>query len=264
MSTLDFVLTTEPTSDRTFRLGIPEGWEQGRSTFGGLVVGGMVRTMSSALEDKTRSLRSLNAELVGSVGEGEAHLNLRTLREGNAVTALAVELVQGGQLMAHAVGIFGQARAFRETWRDLTQPVRRPWREADVAEMDAAFAPRFTKHFEYRPILGAPFGGGAPSTEGWVRPRAIAEIRDAAYIAALADAWWLAAMAKLTAPRPASTLCFSLDLHSPIDTLASDAPLYHRGYVSALSDGYATEVRELWGEDGRLVCINRQLVVIIK
>ncbi len=264
MAGLDTVLDTESIDDHKYLLRIPEGWEQGASTFGGLVIGAMVRAMTRTLDDGTRSLRTLNAELIGAVQAGDAILKLRTLRQGNAVSALSVECSQGDELVVHAVGIFGRPRPFDETWRELPPPVFGPWQETRAAELDASIAPRFTRQFEYRPIFGAPFEGGSPRCEGWVRPREICSIRDEAYISAIADAWWLAAMVKLASPRPAATLCFSIDFHSPIEGLGVEAPLYHRGYVSALSDGYATEVRELWGQDGRLVSINRQVVVIIK
>ena len=40
-------------------------------------------------------------------------------------------------------------------------------------------------------------------------------------------------------------------------------PLLYRATSPVLADGYCLETRELWGEDGRLVAINHQTIVVI-
>ena len=67
-----------------------------------------------------------------------------------------------------------------------------------------------------------------------------------------------------TAPRPVATVAFTLELLSGLEGLDPEAPLFHSARVVAARAGYFVELRELWGEDGRLVALNQQTVVLIK
>lgn len=237
---------------------------QGKTVFGGLVLGGLVRAMELELGVDERRLRSLSAELVGAPVPGSATIHVRVLRSGKAVTSVCAELTQNGELLTHAVGVFGAARAFNEPRLQLNAPAMTPFTDVTRADMNVAFAPEFTKHFEYRPTLGFPFSGGRAVTSGWLKPAGPTTVRDAALVTALADAWWIAEMVAMAEPRSAATLTFGLDLHTPLSELSPEAPLFHHGDGIARTEGYASEVRTLWSEDGRLVSINRQLIAIIK
>ena len=264
MQSFDTVLTPRTQDDGTCILHIPEGWGQGKTVFGGFVVGALVRAMGNLETDATRRLRSLSAELVGAPKVGDARITVRTLRRGSAVTTICAELSQDGELLTHAVGVFGADRPFKEPREPLHRPEMPRWQDLPAADMKNPFAPEFTQNFEYRPVQGFPFSGDAPTTSGWVRPAVTPERRDDAVVAALADAWWLAEFVAMREPRPAATLTFGLDLHAPLTGLAPDAPLFHHGESIIRTDGYASEVRTLWREDGQLVSINRQLTCIIK
>jgi acyl-CoA thioesterase len=251
-------------ADSDFTLAIPEGWEQGRAVFGGLVLGGMVRAMAAVLAAPERRLRSLSAELIASPSPGETQVHVRLLRAGNSVTTLSAELSQNNALLAHATGIFGHARPVTEQFQILQPPAAPKWQDVQALDMNVPFAPKFTQHFEYRPLQAFPFSGDVSGqTIGYIRPRSPVHAFDEAVVTAMADAWWLATMVRLSAPRPAATLSFSLDLHHPAQAVG-DEPLLHRGSLLAMGEGYASELRELWTTDGNLVSVNRQLVAIIK
>lgn len=258
---LDEAVRCEKINDGTFTYDVPSGFGQGKATFGGLVLGVLVSALEQSL-DVARPLRSLQAELLGAPQPGPATLTVRRLRKSSTMETLAAELHQGGDLMTHAVGIFGDARPVSDTITPrITLP---PWQDVTPMPQRAPFAPEFTQHLEYRSTGPYPFtGAGGNVVHGWVRPRE-ATTRDAALLMMLVDAWWLAAFTTMKAPRPAVTLGFALDVHAGFDGLPDDAPYYHRGEVVALADGYATETRELWGSDGRLLALNRQTVVIVK
>lgn len=260
----------ESQSRLTFAFAIPAGMEQGRATFGGFVLGALTRAMRAAEPDPARRLRTLSGELVGAGALGPATIEVAVVRRGSAVSTWQAELRQGDDVLAHATGVFAAPRpTVGLTWRLLAPPPLPPWREVPVLP-SAHFAPSFTRHFEYRVVEGIPFtGAGAIGahpvrTGGYVRPRVATALRDDAVLVALADAWWIAAMVALPAPRPMATLTFELELHADYAALDPEAPLYHRGEVHALTDGYASETRELWTPDGELVSLNRQLVAIIK
>ena len=67
-----------------------------------------------------------------------------------------------------------------------------------------------------------------------------------------------------TPARPVATLTFAFEQVAGWDGLDPDAPLRYRARILAGGDGYAIEQRELWGEDGRLVALNQQTLVIMK
>jgi hypothetical protein len=139
-----------------------------------------------------------------------------------------------------------------------------------VVPVGPPLAPDFTVHLELRPISGLPYQGAETDlTTGWVRPRGPVSHVDASVVAALADAWWVAAMVRLDRPRPAATVGFTLDLPGdPAQLARTDdggiEALFHRGRIVGARDGFTVETRELWTADGMLVSWNTQTVAIIK
>jgi acyl-CoA thioesterase len=261
---LDVALTPTHVSEGQFSFSIPAGFGQGKATFGGLVLGGMARAMTMTGVPVTRRLRSLQAQLVGAPAVGETTIAVRVLRQTGSMITIAAELSQGGQLCCHAVAIFADKRNVDLQWRHIAAPAAPRWQDVDAVDMDNPFAPEFTANFVFRPIRGYPFSGAAPQTLGYIQPRVACEVLDDGFIAAMIDAWWLAAFVGVEAPRPAATLTFSAELHDGLEGLDRAQPLLHRGDSLTLSEGFSTETRELWGHDGRLVATNRQLVTIIK
>lgn len=267
-ASLSDVSTPRPEGD-TFRLDVPPGWRQGRGAFGGLTIGAAVRAIELRVGDPRRRVRSVTAELTAPVEAGPAELAVEILRGGSSVTVARAALIQAGETRTHAVAVLAAARpaAAQLAWRDLEPPPAPPWRQVAVAPIGAPAAgapwPEFAQHFEYRIVEGVPLTGGAARTVGWIRPRGPGGVRDAAYLAALADAWYPAALVRARELRPMATIAFTLDLVGGLDGLDPEAPLLHRGTAPICADGYFLETRELWGEDGRLVAINQQTLAII-
>lgn len=263
MTSLDEVLTAQPLDDTTDRLPVPEGWGQGKATFGGLVVGACVRSMERRVTDPRRVLRAFSAQLIGAPRPGEATLRLRLLRASGSVSTWTADLEQGGEVMTHVVGVFGAARPVQPAWVELERPVAPPWAEVPALEM-AGFAPEFTQFFEFRSVGAVPFSGSTAPSLGYIRPRVPGRRRDGGFLACMTDCWWLACITHLDEPRPAATLTLNAEVHGTLDGLDPDAPLLHRGRSLALREGYSTETRELWGADGRLLVTATELVTIIK
>jgi acyl-CoA thioesterase len=267
MATLSELMTPRPVGDR-YQLDIVPGWRQGRGAFGGLVIGALVRAIEHRTADPARRVRSVTAELPGPVEQGTVDLSVETLRHGKNVSTVRAALAQHGEVRAHAVAILGAARPGAQTvaWNDLTPPALPAWR--DVATVSPGTGPgptaEFARHFEYRVVDGIPLTGGAPRALGWVRSRDPGAPRDAAYIAAMLDAWWPAAVVRFTAVRPIATIAFTLDLVSTADDLDPEVPLIYRAAAPVCGDGYFVETRELWSEAGRLIAINHQTFAIIQ
>lgn len=257
---LDVVMTPERLSATELAWNVPAGWEQGRGAFGGIVVGALIRAVEAVENDAVRQVRSVTAELVGPVQPGAARIEVEVLRRGNAVSTLRAWLTQADQLLAHAVVVLGAARAGTPSWTPQQVEIPEP---PAPAIMPPGIAPVFAQHFEYRPTGPAPFTAHARAeAAGFVHPRAAASRLDAAYVAAHADAYWLAAMATFDRPRPAATVAFTLHLQALPE--AADGPLYHRATSSSCVDGYSSETRELFTRTGKLLSVNHQIIAIIK
>lgn len=272
MPAFDALTTARPLGDGRFAIDIPDGWQQGRGAFGGFVLAILTRASEQVVADPDRPLRSLTAEIVGPAQPGPSEVRVEILRAGTGVTTVAARLVQGGEVQAHVVGAFGKTRpTFRApvalapppelagpSWRDIAPP---PF-------FGPPMAPTFAQHVEFRVTGPLPFSGapadGVARTGGWVRLREPGTARDAAYTAAMIDTWWPAMLGTEKAPRAMATLTFALERVSDLHGLDPEAPLFYRGTILAGGGGYAIEQRELWGEDGRLVALNQQTLVIMK
>lgn len=264
--TADFktITTPRPLGPLRFEATIPDGWQQGRGAFGGLVIANLIRALEASEPEPNRTLRSLTAELCGPVLPGSTELAVESLRRGSGVTTLAVRLTQGGEVLAHAIGVFGRARAERPRSTFMTPPKAPPWREVPHLTAMLASAP-FARFFEVRCVGPLPFSGASePVASGWIRPRNPGPARDAAYIAACADAWWPALFSVEPALRPVGTISYTLELAGTCAGLDPEAPFFHRARIVAEHEGYVVELRELWGEDGRLIALNQQTIAVIR
>ncbi|MGB7981264.1 MAG: acyl-CoA thioesterase domain-containing protein [Candidatus Nanopelagicales bacterium] len=261
-----------------FVLAVPAGFQQGRGAWGGLATGAM--TAAALLVDPRPELavRALSAQLVAPVLVGQVDLAVEELRRGSGTNTLAVRMHgDSGDLLAHAVVVLGAARRGPDMpdgadWLGVTPPAALADGPDGVAVIPVGppMAPDFTAHLEFRPVAGLPYSGAAEDlTEGWIRPRGPQGPADAALVAALADAWWVSVIVRMSGPRPAATVGFTLDLPGDPTALARSAdgglePLFHRGRSVAARDGFTVEVRELWTRDGRMVSWNTQTVAVIK
>jgi acyl-CoA thioesterase len=266
MQDLQSLTTPQKKSDRFLAL-IPEGWQQGRGAFGGLVLSTMTRALQASLpgESSSRKLRTLTAALCGPTQPGEAEIFVEMLRLGSGVSTLAARLVQNNEVQAHVTAVFGKNRVADGDWQHAPVPAMPNWRELEPIAIEPPLAPQFTQFFEFRATGQFPFSGSKEaSAAGWIKSKNPGADRDDAYIVALSDAWWPAALACFDAPRPMATISFTLEILSDLEGLDLNAPLYHTGVSQAARGGYTSEERKLWGEDGRLVAINHQTIAIIR
>jgi acyl-CoA thioesterase len=243
---------------------VPDGWQLDRGVFGGIVVGAMVRALELSAPD--RPLRSLTAEILAPPQPGDAALELEVLRAGNAVTTSAVRLTQGGELHAHGVGVLGRDRTTDLDHTDLVAPELPAWRDLAPSTLVPAMAPRFSQHFEYWIVTAPPFAGKGtrPEVLGWVRPRRPGQRRDAALLAACIDAIYPGVFTVMKSPRPMATIAFTFQPRVQFEGLDPEAPLAYRSHMVTIDRGFCVELRELWGEDGRLLALNQQTFVVIK
>ncbi|MFZ5438665.1 MAG: hypothetical protein ACOZQL_01590, partial [Myxococcota bacterium] len=107
-------------------------------------------------------------------------------------------------------------------------------------------------------------GGALAAAEGWIRPKNPGTRRDAAYLATCADSYWPSIFVFEPTFRPMATIAFTFQPFTHFEGLDPSAPLFFRSRLAAAVDGYCVEFREVWGENGRLLALNQQTLVIIK
>lgn len=269
-STDDFTLASlpEPEVPGRFLLRVPDGWQQGRGAFGGLVMAALARATIASEPERDRHLRSFNAEIAGPVLAGEAVIEVVEVRRGSGLSSYTAVLSQGGQSLVHASSVLARARGAEAPRLHVAPPERAPWAEVEPLVVDGLPVPVFVQHMEMRPLSPLPFtGAGAgsePVASGWVRTRRPPPSLGAPEIIALADAWWPAALASSPVPRPLATVAFALQCFPPEPPLDPAVPVFYRGRVVADQDGYMAEFRELWSEDGRLLALNQQTIAWIR
>ncbi|MEO0603282.1 MAG: thioesterase family protein, partial [Myxococcota bacterium] len=257
-SSFDDATRVEQVGETLFRADIPDGWQQGRGAFGGLVVGLCLRALDAVREDPSRRLRTASAQIPSPVRVGETLLEVTPLRRGSGVDAMEVHLRQDGEVRARATGIFGRPRS--DDVVDLPTPPDLP----PVTE-PLPMPPQFAAHFEMRNTGPLPFGGGPEGlVEGWVKPRLPFVAMGAPEIACLCDVYWPAVFAQLTGFRPAATLGFMLQTTPEAFGRAPDEIFFFRSRQLHAADGFSHELRELWSDDGKLLALNNQTFAIIR
>jgi len=266
-STDDFLVASqvEPDGEGRYLATIPDGWQQGRGAFGGLVLGTLARALLHAEPEADRALRSLSGEIVGPVQPGAAEVTVKALRRGNGVSSWEAWLAQNGEVLAHASAVMGKARTTGRDGATVASPVpTTPWTAVDVIPVRPPMGPHFARMFEFRATGPWPFSGASKSgAEGWVRLAKTVAL-GVPEVIGLMDAYWPAHFAMETAPRPMATVSFTLQLLADPATLDPAEALFFRSTAPATHEGFVAEFRELWTARGTLVALNQQTFVIIK
>lgn len=263
---LTLASTPELVSPGKYLLRVPDGWQQGRGAFGGLVLAALARAIEMAEPEADRKLRAFSGEIAGPVAPGEATLEVTELRRGTGLSAFNATLTQQGQSLARASSVLARSRNTDPETLHVPVPRFPPAGEVPIIPIeDAPFVPVFSKHLEFRVTGPLPYSGAKePVAEGWIRARRSPKALGGPEIVALADAWWPAALTTSPRPRPVGTVMFGLQLFLPETPLDPALPLYHRGRVIAEQGGYMAEARELWTPDGRLLALNQQTIAWIR
>src|SRR5690606_36380912 len=95
----------EPVGPGQCRIDIPDGWQQGRGAFGGLVLAALARAMESESASPEQRLRTLSGDIAAPVLPGPADIAVRVLRRGANQVNVVAELVQEAQTVAPASSV---------------------------------------------------------------------------------------------------------------------------------------------------------------
>ena len=259
-----------PVSEGVFEAEVPDGWQQGKGAFGGLVFGLLIRAACATESDPVRVVRSFVSDIAGPVLPGPARVRVRVLRRGRTQTNLHAELEQNGDVLALASLTMSGPRVVEPPPVPVLVPppeATLDWREVAVIPVGPPYGPAFAPHYEFRNVGPLPFSGGAQAmTSGFVREQPIAGVDagllDAPAITARLDSFWPALFTIAKRPMAMTTVSFAAQyLH--VEGLRADEPLFFRAHAHVQSQGYCVEFRELWARD-RLVGLNQQTFAVLR
>jgi hypothetical protein len=262
-SPFEIATAVERVDEHVYRADIPDGWQQGRGAFGGVVLGALARAMIASEPDPTRTLRMIAGEICGPVLAMETRLEVSVLRRGKNLTNLDARMLQDGAIVARASAGLS---APRSTGGDVISPAlqeRKPLSEATPVTLPSPPAPVFARNYEFHVTGPLPFSSGdEPVVHGYVRERTPPDSLDAPAIIGLLDAHWPALFTTSTMPRPMATAGFTAELLVDPETLDPSELLFYRAHVAAMRDGFFVEMRELWSGD-TIVAMNQQTFAIL-
>lgn len=268
MSRFRTATALERMGDGRCRWDVPDGWQQGRGAWGGLVAGGVAQAVVLDEPDADRPLRTLSVHMSGPLTVGPATVRVEPLRVGSGMSTWSV-FVQGGdgEHVAHAVAVTGRERVpeladAMRAWGAVDAPPLPPWRDVAPVPTSAMGLPTFMQHVELRVVEGLPTSGTARCT-GYVR-FADQDAWDTQQLVSIVDAWFPTALAAGDTPRPMATVTYAAHVLVDPATVPPDEPLGFESHLSAAHAGFTSEVRRLWTPDGRLAVENHQSVVIIR
>lgn len=261
----DFELATavEQVGECTFQGVIPDGWQQGRGAFGGLVLGILLRAILRCEPDAQRAARTVAGDISGPALPGPAEIQVRALRRGSNQSNFSAELIQGGTVLAIATAVLSKARRSSRELTRATPPPPDDWRNAPVLPVAPPVGPKFAQHYEYRLAGPWPFAGHpVPEVGGWIREQSVPARLDSPALIGRLDAWFPTLYIIESQPRPCATVQFTAELLTDPASLDPALPLRYRAEMISLREGFFLEARELWcGTE--LVALNQQTFVII-
>jgi acyl-CoA thioesterase len=262
MTSFSALLAAIGAASSTYHVDIPEDWQQGRTTFGGLTAALCLAAVERTWTDLP-PLRSAQFTFVGPAG-GAVEMTPRLLRRGKSSVFAAVELSAGGGLATHAVLSFNAGRESQYSYRARTAPKVPP--PGTTEAFFRSGKPRFTQHFEGFVAGGQKLVSGAETPElvVWVRHRDPNAMASLPGLIALGDTLPVAAYTMLTAPVPASSITWSVEMVDAAAALRAPGDAWYllRSGGEDVRDGYSVQDMALWAQDGTLIMLARQTVAI--
>lgn len=245
----------------TTSLVVSEDWMQGRSVFGGLQGGLAVKAMRGLVEPEL-PLRTLQLTFLAPVPAGEVRARARILRRGKNTVHVETRLVDGEDVLALAVGVFGAGRQ-SAVQRIPEQPAFEPGEPVELPFIPG-LTPNFTQHFSARWLRGGlPFTGSS-LTDGVIEVglKDSAQHASELHLIAIADLPPPVALSMLKEPAAGSSLTWMLEFLTdsfaqlPLAGWRIDAELV------AGRDGYTSQSCRIWGPSGEPLALSRQSMVV--
>lgn len=255
------ILSSMSAAGEERQVTVSDDWLQGRATFGGLVAAVGNEAMRG-LVPRDRPLRSLQTTFIGPANPGTLRVRARVLRVGRAVTLAQCEVLDGDQVAAVQVGVYGVERESAVLVKPAAiEPPRRVDEINEVRYTPERF-PQFVQHFGMRWAQGAkPFTGTRSPSKVFIRHRDPSPLTES-HIVALVDCIPTPALSMYKAPAPGSSLVWMLEFFEHDLEFGADAWWRIDSDIDAATGGYVNQTGLLHDPNGRPVALSRQLFVI--
>lgn len=249
---------------------VPQGWGQGRATFGGLVTGVMLARCVAAYGLDQDGLRAATTSFVAPVTPGPAKVTAEVLRQGSSATQAEIRLTQRDErtgtetVRAVVLATFGADRVSSVVVPadGASAPPPAPDGLPALPHLPGV-TPDFFAHVDMRLATGAfPFSGASGGDlTGFMRFRMPTATFTLAHFVALVDAWPPAPGQMLTRPVGMSSLTWTIEPVGHIPD-APEAFWWYEVVTDVAQDGYAHSHARIFGPDGALVAISRQIITL--
>ncbi len=248
-TTFDRTTSLTPAAPGEFLARFDESWTGLGGMLGGYVAAHAVRAVEAV--DPHRAVRTLAVSFLRPSRPGDAHLTVRTVREGRSLAVHDVVVGQADRPVACARITTTAPAPDALLW--ASDPLELP---PPLERCEPIAPPPGARHFDHtvialdpvwRPFTGRPRARVA----GWVRPREPRPI-DAAWLAMILDGFPPAAFVRAQPPTGGVSVDYTVHLHRTLADLG-DAWLAGVFRADTAAGGLALEHGVLATADGRLL-----------
>ena len=247
---------------------VSQDWLQGRTCFGGLIAALGVQAMRDIAGPHWPadvSLRALQTNFVGPVGEGPVEVEVQLLREGRTLRQVQATLRQTGQVAAVMLGVFGADRASAlQPVSPLAPPASHVPQTLPAHQHRPGLSPEFLRHFDLRWDHGAQPGSGGSGLHSRIHMRLLdgEALSPELVTVLLADTSPTPATGQLARKAPSSSVTWALELR-PLPAPAPAAGWWRADNESiAVGGGLVNHAARLWAPSGELAALGTQLVSV--
>jgi acyl-CoA thioesterase len=250
-----------------YRGSIDRGWWIINGPNGGYVAAIVLRALLAEVNDAGRAPRSLTIHYLRPPVEGPVDVAVTIERSGRTLTTATARLLQGGKLLALAVGAFASSRQ-GFSFDDRTMPSLPPVDACERFRDKYPSSVELQQRYDNRWGIGDPLGSSSKRAllGGWIRfdePR----VTDALAVAAYTDAFVPAVFTRVpqqSAVGPVPTI--DLTIHFRATLPLEDSAVGEHSiavFTSRTSrDGFMEEDGEIWSAGGVLLAESRQLALV--
>lgn len=243
------------TNEQSWSVKIPDGWMQGRTTYGGLSAALCLQAINNDYPDLP-PLRSAQINFVGPADEN-ATVSTKVLRSGKSVSFINAEIIGSKGLATQAVFCFGASRESQFNQNFITaSSVPNPNECVDLFSLGEG--PAFTNNFECLHAAGSlPLSKAeSPEFHLWVRHKD-QTANNLPALLSIADMAPPAILSSFTELAPVSSMTWMMNFvsNSPQTT---DGWWLLNSSADHARDGYSSQNMNIWNSDGELVIAGRQ------
>jgi acyl-CoA thioesterase len=252
----------EALGDGVYSARMDRGWWIERGPNGGYVATVVLRALSAAVDDPSRTPRSFTVHYLAPPAEGDVRIETKVERRGRQLTFVSGRLSQGDRLICTAQAAFAVPMGGVE-FCDIEAPSVPPPEAIEPTDIDGPPIP-MRERYETRWAVGGPPFSGAPAAVagGWIR---LAEPRPADHLllAALTDAWMPPVFSRVQERMGVPTIDLTIHFRAPVEPAGDDDWFLVVFRSQLAADGFVEEDGEVWSRDGRLLAHSRQLAVLM-